>query len=92
MRKFLGLLLLAPGLALGDTTSAYQPLAFLADRCWKGAFPGGAAKPTNIASAGSTAASSCATSILCGPLGSRTRWASQFISGILRPISWNTFI
>jgi hypothetical protein len=34
------LLLFCSSLAAGST-DAYQPLAFLADHCWKGAFPGG---------------------------------------------------
>jgi hypothetical protein len=41
MRKTLCLLLLAPGFALANPNPAYQPLAFLADHCWKGDFPGG---------------------------------------------------
>jgi hypothetical protein len=41
MRKFLGFLLLLPGFAPADSPGAYQPLAFLADHCWKGSFPGG---------------------------------------------------
>ena len=45
MRKIIWLLLLvpgfAPGLAPAHPDAAYQPLAFLADHCWKGAFPGG---------------------------------------------------
>jgi hypothetical protein len=41
MRKLIGLLLLLPCCALADAQSAYQPLAFLAGHCWKGAFPGG---------------------------------------------------
>jgi hypothetical protein len=41
MRKLLCLLLIAPALALARPEAAYQPLAFLADHCWKGTFPGG---------------------------------------------------
>jgi hypothetical protein len=41
MRKLFCLLLFAPGLALAQPDAGYQPLAFLADHCWKGAFPGG---------------------------------------------------
>jgi hypothetical protein len=35
------LLLLVPGFACADPDPAYHPLAFLAEHCWKGAFPGG---------------------------------------------------
>ncbi|HEY2678053.1 MAG TPA: hypothetical protein VGI65_13870 [Steroidobacteraceae bacterium] len=42
MRKILGLLLLLPAFAPADSPGVYQPLAFLADHCWKGTFPGGA--------------------------------------------------
>jgi hypothetical protein len=41
MRKFLCLLLFVPGIASAQPDVGYQPLAFLADHCWKGAFPGG---------------------------------------------------
>ena len=41
MRKFLFLLLFVPGFAPAQPDAGYQPLAFLADHCWKGAFPGG---------------------------------------------------
>jgi hypothetical protein len=43
MRKLIGLLLLLlmPGFAFALPDPAYQPLAFLADHCWKGALPGG---------------------------------------------------
>jgi hypothetical protein len=41
MRKLFCLLLLAPGLASAQPDAGYQPLAFLADHCWKGAFPDG---------------------------------------------------
>jgi hypothetical protein len=41
MRKLFCLLLFAPGFALAHPDATYQPLAFLADHCWKGAFPGG---------------------------------------------------
>jgi hypothetical protein len=41
MRKLFWLFLFAPGLALSIPDPGYQPLAFLADHCWKGAFPGG---------------------------------------------------
>ena len=41
MRKFLCLLLFVPGFAAAQPDAGYQPLAFLADHCWKGAFPGG---------------------------------------------------
>ena len=41
MRKLFFLLLLAPAFAIAHPDAAYQPLAFLADHCWKGAFPGG---------------------------------------------------
>jgi hypothetical protein len=35
------LLMLVPAFACADPDPAYQPLAFLAEHCWKGAFPGG---------------------------------------------------
>jgi hypothetical protein len=41
MRKMICLLLLTPGFALGHPDPAYQPLAFLAEHCWKGVLPGG---------------------------------------------------
>ena len=41
MRKLICLLLFVPSLALAHPDAAYQPLAFLADHCWTGAFPGG---------------------------------------------------
>ena len=41
MRKLCCLLVFAPGFALAQPDAGYQPLAFLADHCWKGAFPGG---------------------------------------------------
>jgi hypothetical protein len=41
MRKFLCLLLLVPGFSSAQPDAGYQPLTFLADHCWKGAFPGG---------------------------------------------------
>ena len=41
MHKVIYLLLLIPGLACANPDPAYQPLAFLAGHCWKGAFPGG---------------------------------------------------
>jgi hypothetical protein len=41
MRKSFCLLLLAPGFAPAQPDAGYQPLAFLADHCWKGAFAGG---------------------------------------------------
>jgi hypothetical protein len=41
MRRVICLLLLVPGFALAHPDAAYQPLAFLADHCWKGTFPGG---------------------------------------------------
>ena len=41
MRKVFYLLLLVPTFACADPNPAYQPLAFLAEHCWKGAFPGG---------------------------------------------------
>jgi hypothetical protein len=41
MRKLLCLLLFVPGIAFAQPDAGYQPLAFLADHCWKGAFPGG---------------------------------------------------
>jgi hypothetical protein len=40
MRKSIGLLLLIPGFALAAPARDYRPLAFLAEHCWKGAFPG----------------------------------------------------
>jgi hypothetical protein len=40
MRKLAVLLSFISGLALADSPGAYQPLAFLADHCWKGSFPG----------------------------------------------------
>ena len=41
MRKLICLLLFPPSFALAHPDAAYQPLAFLADHCWTGAFPGG---------------------------------------------------
>ena len=41
MRKLFCLLLLAPGCGFAAPDAGYGPLAFLADHCWKGAFPGG---------------------------------------------------
>lgn len=41
MRKFVCLLLFAPGFAFAQPDAGYMPLAFLANHCWKGAFPGG---------------------------------------------------
>jgi hypothetical protein len=41
MRKLFCLLLFAPGLTFAGPDPGYRPLAFLADHCWKGAFPGG---------------------------------------------------
>ena len=41
MRKLLSLFLLAPAFAFAHPDAAYRPLAYLADHCWKGAFPGG---------------------------------------------------
>jgi hypothetical protein len=41
MRKLICLLLFAPSFALAHPDAAYEPLAFLADHCWSGAFPGG---------------------------------------------------
>jgi len=41
MRKLLCLLLFVPAIAPAQPDARYQPLAFLADHCWKGAFPGG---------------------------------------------------
>jgi len=41
MRKLIGLFLLISGAALAQPDPAYQPLAFLADHCWKGVLPGG---------------------------------------------------
>jgi hypothetical protein len=41
VRKLFCLFLFAPGLAFALPDPAYQPLAYLADHCWKGAFPGG---------------------------------------------------
>lgn len=41
MHKSLGVLLLAPGFVFAQPVAGYQPMAFLADHCWKGAFPGG---------------------------------------------------
>jgi hypothetical protein len=41
MRKLFCLFLLVPGFALANPDAGYQPLSFLADHCWKGAFPGG---------------------------------------------------
>jgi hypothetical protein len=35
------MLLLVPAFTHADPSGVYQPLAFLADRCWKGSFPGG---------------------------------------------------
>jgi hypothetical protein len=40
MRKVICLLLFASGLAVADSEPAYQPLAYLAGHCWKGAFAG----------------------------------------------------
>lgn len=41
MRKLPILLLFLSPLGSAASSDAYQPLAFLADHCWKGAFPGG---------------------------------------------------
>jgi hypothetical protein len=41
MRKLFCLLLIAPVCAFAHPEAGYQPLAFLADHCWKGEFPGG---------------------------------------------------
>jgi hypothetical protein len=41
MRKLLCLLLIAPSCALAHPDPGYAALAYLADHCWKGAFPGG---------------------------------------------------
>jgi hypothetical protein len=41
MRKSFYWLLFAPGLTFAQPDAGYQPLAFLAGHCWKGAFPGG---------------------------------------------------
>jgi hypothetical protein len=41
MHKLFCLLLLVPGWTFAQPDTGYQPLAFLADHCWKGAFPGG---------------------------------------------------
>ena len=41
MRKWIGLFLVAPGFAFAHPDPAYQPLSFLADHCWIGAFPRG---------------------------------------------------
>jgi hypothetical protein len=41
MRKLFWFFLFAPGLTFAVPDAAYQPLAYLADHCWKGAFPGG---------------------------------------------------
>jgi hypothetical protein len=41
MRKLFCLFLFATGLASAHPEAAYQPLAYLADHCWQGAFPGG---------------------------------------------------
>jgi hypothetical protein len=41
MRKLIGPFLLISGVALAQPDPAYQPLAFLADHCWKGVLPGG---------------------------------------------------
>jgi hypothetical protein len=41
MRKSIGLLLLIPGVVFSQAHAAYQPMAFLAGHCWKGAFPDG---------------------------------------------------
>ena len=41
MRKLLCLLLFVPGVASAQPNAGYESLAFLADHCWKGAFPGG---------------------------------------------------
>jgi hypothetical protein len=40
MRKWFYGLLFAPAFGFGHPDQAYQPLTFLADHCWKGAFPG----------------------------------------------------
>src|ERR1700760_468222 len=34
-------LILSPTIALAQSEPAFQPFAFLAGHCWKGAFPGG---------------------------------------------------
>ena len=41
MRRLLWPMLLLPLTALAEPGSAYQPLAFLAGHCWKGALPDG---------------------------------------------------
>lgn len=41
MRKVFYSLLLVSGIACAQPDPAYQPLAFLAEHCWKGTFPGG---------------------------------------------------
>jgi hypothetical protein len=41
MRKFFCLFLFVPAFVFAHPDPAYQPLAYLADHCWKGAFPGG---------------------------------------------------
>jgi hypothetical protein len=41
MRRLFGVLLLTAGCAFAQPDAGYQPLAFLADHCWKGTFPGG---------------------------------------------------
>jgi hypothetical protein len=41
MRKLFCLFLFVPGFAFAHPDAGYQPLSFLADHCWRGAFPGG---------------------------------------------------
>ena len=41
MRSLICWLLIVPSFAFAHPDAVYQPLAFLADHCWKGAFPGG---------------------------------------------------
>jgi hypothetical protein len=43
MRNLAIALLLLPSLGRAEPQVAYQPLAFLAEHCWKGEFPGGKA-------------------------------------------------
>jgi hypothetical protein len=43
MRKLFCLLLFTSGLAFAQPDAGYQPLAFLADHCWRGALPGAGA-------------------------------------------------
>jgi hypothetical protein len=43
MRKLAMALLLLPTSGWAEPPAAYQPLAFLAEHCWKGEFPGGKA-------------------------------------------------